>query len=97
MRFLCLGAVLLLAATGCVRGESDGRDTARDSSAVAGAPNTERARSAAAVADAIAANPSAADSILTAAGYTRESFQRLMYEIAADSGMSAAYASAKTR
>ncbi len=97
MRFLCLGAAVLLAATGCARGENDGRDTARDTTAVVGAPNTERARTAAAVADAIAANPSAADSILTAAGYTRESFQRLMYEIATDSAMSAAYASAKTR
>lgn len=97
MRFLCLAAAVLMAATGCVREESDGRDTARDTTAVADASSTERARTAAAVADAIAANPSAADSILTAAGYTRESFQRLMYEIAADSGMSAAYASAKTR
>jgi hypothetical protein len=42
------------------------------------------------------ANPSRADSLLSAAGYTVESFERLMYEIAADSAQAAAYAAART-
>ena len=101
MRSLCLVAGVLVAVTGCAGGEKTG-----DSAAAAVTPtpassastqNADRARSAAAVANAIAARPSAADSILTAAGMTRDSFQTLMYEIAADSAMSAAYAAAKTR
>jgi hypothetical protein len=47
------------------------------------------------VSDAIKAHPAAADSILKANGYTRESFQREMYDIAADSARSAAYVAAK--
>ena len=101
MRSLCLVAGVLVAAAGCAGGERTG-----DSAAAAVTPtpassastqNTDRARTAAAVANAIAARPSAADSILTAAGMTRDTFQTLMYEIAADSAMSAAYAAAKTR
>lgn len=92
MRYLCLGATMLLMAAACARGEKDA-----DTAAVAAAPTADRSQRAASVANAIAANPSAADSILRAAGYTRDSFQKLMYEIAADSAMSAAYAAAKTR
>ena len=100
MRSLCLVAGVLVAVAGCAGGEKTG-----DSAAAAVTPtpassastNTDRARTAAAVANAIAARPSAADSILTAAGMTRDTFQTLMYEIAADSAMSAAYAAAKTR
>lgn len=90
MRILWLGAALLLAATGCARG-GEQADTA-----AAGAP-ADRAVAAAAVANAIAANPTLADSILSAAGYTPDGFQQLMYEIAADSAMSAAYAAARDR
>ena len=101
MRSLCLAAGVMVAVTGCAGGEKTG-----DSAAAAVTPTpassastqtTDRARTAAAVANAIAARPTAADSILTAAGMTRDSFQTLMYEIAADSAMSAAYAAAKTR
>ena len=93
MRYLCLGAALLLTAGGCMRGEK-GSDTA---AAVAANPDEDRARAAAAVANAIERNPAGADSILRAAGYTRESFQQAMYEIAADSAQSAAYTAAKGR
>ncbi len=87
MRVLYLGVVALLGATGCARVENP--DGAAKSPA-------SRAVTAAAVANAITANPTAADSILRAAGYTRASFEKLMYEIATDSAMSAAYAAAKT-
>ena len=83
MRTLVFGAVLLTAA-GCSRGQSASDATASD-------PVVK----AATTAKAIEARPAAADSILTAAGYTRDSFQKLMYEIAADSAKSAAYAAAK--
>lgn len=92
MRYLYLGAALLLTA-GCMRGEQDS-DTA---AAVTTSPGEDRARTAAAVANAIERNPAGADSILRAAGYTRESFQQAMYEIAADSAQSAAYTAAKGR
>lgn len=92
MRVLWLGAALLLAATGCAGGGGQA-DTA-----VAGAGATaDRAVTAAVVANAIAANPTAADSILSVAGYTPDSFQQLMYEIAADSAMSASYSAARDR
>ena len=92
----CLSAVALVAVS-CARGGDDAdTDTAAVAAAPAADPSAERARTAAAVANAMAANPAAADSILTAAGYTRDSFQELMYDIAADSAMSAVYAAAKT-
>ena len=88
-----LTALSLLMVSAACAGDDDMRDTsaARDTS-MAG-----RATSAAAVANAIAANPTAADSILRAAGYSREAFEQLMYDIAADSAMSAAYAAARSR
>ena len=91
MRYPCLVAALVLVA-GCARAEK-AADT--NTTVVADAAETDRARTAANVANAIAANPAAADSILTAAGFTRDSFEQLMYEIASDSAMSATYASAK--
>ncbi len=83
-------SLMLLAA--CAGGDEQAESAAARDTTSAG-----RARSAAAVANAIAAQPAAADSILQAAGYTREEFEQLMYDIAADSAMSAAYAAAKTR
>ena len=93
MRYSTSMTVLLLAAAACAGGEKKS-----DTTAVAAAPATatnNRARTAASVANAIEANPAGADSILKAAGYTRDSFQQAMYEIAADSAMSADYAAAK--
>jgi hypothetical protein len=84
MRSLVIGAALL-AVVGCKSGGNAADSTTSD-------PVVK----AATTAKAIEARPAAADSILTAAGYTRESFQKLMYEIAADSAKSAAYAAAKT-
>ena len=63
--------------------------------ACAGKETTDRTVTAAHVSDAIKARPAAADSILRANGYTRESFEREMYDIAADSARSAAYVAAK--
>ena len=97
MRYLILGAMTLLAAASCSRAEDADTDTAAVAPAAGADSTSERARSAASLADAIAANPAAADSILRAAGYTREGFEALMYEIAADSAMSATFAAAKTR
>ena len=94
MRYLHLAGVIALAIAGCARDE---REAGTSAAATGASPSADRARAAALVANAIAANPSAADSILTAGGHTRDSFERLMFEIAADSAMSAVYASAKTR
>jgi len=92
MRNTYLAAMALVVGIGCAREER-----APDTSAAAAAASsaTDRARAAATIANAIAANPAAADSILTANSHTRESFQRLMYDIAADSALSAAYTAAK--
>jgi len=92
MRAWRFGAVLLLAAIGCGQGGEKADTTVSVATSA-----TDRAVTAAAVANAIAANPSAADSILQAAGYTPAGFQELMYDIAADSAMSAAYAAARAR
>ena len=89
MKVLYLGVVALLGATGCARVEGSG-------DAATGSP-ASRAAKAATIANAITANPGAADSILRASGYARASFQKLMYDIATDSAMSAAYAAAKSR
>jgi hypothetical protein len=83
MKTLLIGA-LLIAAAGCASSDKSSDATASD-------PVIK----AATTAKAIDAQPAAADSILTAAGYTRDSFQKLMYEIAADSAKSVAYAAAK--
>lgn len=88
-----IAAVLLILAA-CAGGE---KNNAADTQASGeGAAGVGRARAAATLANAMAANPSRADSILSAAGYTVESFERLMYEIAADSAQAAAYAAARS-
>lgn len=94
MRHLYLGAVMLVAAAGCASGDKEVDTTA---AVVPAAEPEDRGTTAAKLANAIAANPAGADSILSAAGYTRDSFQQLMYEIAADSALSASYAAAKSR
>ena len=80
-----LAVMMMLAA--CARADRAAGDT--------GATAASTEAKAAAVSNAIAANPGAADSILTANGYTRESFEREIFAIAADSSRSAAYAAAK--
>jgi hypothetical protein len=90
-RTLLLPALSLLLAAACAAGDDTADTTAARDTTTAG-----RAREAAAIANAIAAKPSAADSILRAAGYTPEEFDRLMYDIAADSAMSAAYTTARS-
>ncbi|HSJ62520.1 MAG TPA: hypothetical protein VK922_01320 [Gemmatimonadaceae bacterium] len=93
MRLVCILAALLIA-LGCGTAEQAPPDTT-DIMAGAGAGTSERAVTAARIADAIARTPNATDSILSAAGHTTESFERLMYEIAADSAAAAAYAAAR--
>ena len=90
MRFIYVGLAALLAVSACAK-----NDKTADTAAQLAPTPVELARSAALTANALAANPTAADSILKAAGHTQESFQRQMYEIAVDSEMSAAYASAR--
>lgn len=95
MRISTITAALLLTALGCARSDRSDADTTPAASASTASPG-DSVRTAASVAKAIEANPARADSILQAAGYTRESFEKLMYEIAADSVRSAAYAAART-
>ncbi len=90
MRFIYVGLAALLAVSACAK-----NDKTADTAAQLAPTPVELARSAALTANAVAANPAAADSILKAAGHTQESFQRQMYEIAADSETSAAYAKVK--
>lgn len=85
-----------LGALACGRGDETAADTSATAAVTAATPAEARGQTAAALANAIAANPAAADSILRAAGHDRDSYQALMYEIAADSASSAAYAAART-
>lgn len=86
---------LLIALAACARTD----DAATDSAGAMTAATTsdDRGARAAAISNAIAANPAKADSILTANGMTREQFDRMLYDVAADSAQSAAYAAARTR
>jgi hypothetical protein len=93
MRHSSLTAMLILSVASC--GGDKGDATVQQSGATSA--ETKRATAAAAVANAIAAKPAAADSILKANGYTSESFQALMYDIASDSAMSVAYAAKKKK
>lgn len=86
MKTLIVGLAIATMLAGCGRG-----DTAADSSGASADPVI----AAASTAKAIEANPAGADSILKAAGYTLESFQELMYDIAADSTKAAAFVAAK--
>jgi hypothetical protein len=88
-------AALLLLAAGCAGGDKP--DSATPGQATVASTGVDRAVAAAAVANAIAANPAGADSILRAARYTEDSFGRLLYEIAADSAQAAAYTAARHR
>jgi hypothetical protein len=81
---LALGALLILAAT-CSR--SDGRAAGGN----LGMATVDRA---VVVARAIQATPTAADSIFAAHGLTRDEFDSLMYDIAADSALARAYTQA---
>lgn len=89
-----LCATLLVLVAACARSESTS-DTTAGSAAVAATPPPSDATVAANIANAIAANPAAADSILTANGYTAETFEMAMYQIAQDSAQSATYAAAR--
>jgi len=90
-------AVALLILAGCAKPEANRADSAAAAAAAPPAASTDRVAMAAAVSDAIAANPAAADSILRANNLTQEQFHQLMFDIAADSAQSARYASTKKR
>jgi hypothetical protein len=95
MRAYSIGIAMLLAVSACAKYDQPADSAA--SNATVPAPASSRARAAALTANAIAANPPAADSILKAGGYTPDSFRKLMYEIASDSAMSAEYAGYRAR
>ncbi len=96
MKILTVGAALLLAVTACGRTDANvDKATPEQTAAAKAASNLDHARDAARGANLMAEHPAAADSLLTANGYTRYSFEKAMYEIAADSAMAAAYAAAK--
>ena len=88
----CFATVLLLAA--CARDASDTADTS--GATTAAVPATTSPAQAAAISNALAANPAGADSILRANGHTAETFEQLLFRIAADSASAATYAAAKT-
>ena len=90
MKTLLYGLSIALTISGCAKG-----DGGADSTGAPAGATSDTVAAAAATAKAIEANPAGADSILKAAGYTRESFQQLMYDIAADSAKAARYAAAK--
>jgi hypothetical protein len=92
MRTLSIGVGVVLVLSACARADKPANTTD-----TAPPPALNRAEGAALTANAIAANPTAADSILKANGHTADGFQKLMYEIAADSAMSADYARTKSR
>ena len=92
MRSLYIGSLIVLAAA-CGGGVKSADSTAATSATTDADPAVKAAN----VANAIAANPAGADSILTANGYTRESFDKQLLDIAADSAMSARYAAAKAK
>lgn len=79
------------AVAACARDAGNAGDTA-----VATGTQTDSATAAATISNAISANPAATDSILRANGHTAESFERLLYDIAADSTLSSRYAAVRT-
>ena len=87
-----VAVVAVLVALGCAteqQAESDAAEPAAESTALAPA-----VAQAVAVARGIEANPEAADSVLAANGLTAAGLDSLMYLIAADSALSAAYTEA---
>lgn len=85
-RLIILSAVALAACGG-----SESSDTVE----MAAAPVSPDVSLALTVADGIQAAPAMADSILQANGLTRAGFDSLLYKIAADSTLSAQYASGR--
>ena len=88
-----ISLVLLIALAACARTDDAATDSA--GATTGAATMDDRGTRAAGISNAIAANPAAADSILKANDMTREQFDRMLYDIAADSAQSAAYAAAR--
>ena len=87
-------ALLLIGLAACARTDDAATDTATGATTAA-APVTDHSTHAAGISNAIAANPAKADSILKANDLTAEQFDKMLYDIAADSAQSAAYAAAR--
>ncbi len=87
IRFVALATGLTLAAA-CSRPGGESAGAGGGASAMAAVDH------AVAAANAIRANPAAADSILAAHGLTRARFDSLMYEVAADPALARAYTQA---
>lgn len=90
-RRLILGSALALLA-GC--GGPEQAVPGASTGAPLGAPTESQPDPAIAVAQAIRANPAGTDSILVAHGLTRDGFDSLMYDVAADAQRARAYAEA---
>lgn len=86
-----------LAACGQASEQPPAAEPAAETTAAATAAVPEWVGQVAAVANAIEAQPSAADSILQAGSMTREAFDSLIYTVAADPQLSAAYQTARGR
>ena len=89
--------VMGIALAACAREGSQPADTTTVAAAPAAPTVPADVEHAVAVKRGIDANPDKADSVLTAHGLTPAGFDSLMYRIAADSALRAAYASASPR
>jgi hypothetical protein len=96
MRTLMIAAIGCTLAA-CAREGSQPADTTTQAAAPATPATPTEVEHAVAVKRGIDAAPEKADSILSAHGLTAAGFDSLMYRIAADSSLRAAYASASTR
>lgn len=95
-------AALALAATfavfgcnGAPAGDSGSAEPANSATSAPEAQGMEDVQTAAMIAREVEANPDRAAEILESHGMTQESFQQLMYEIAADPARSEAYEAAR--
>lgn len=86
--------LLFVLLTGCGQGSDRAADTEQTSAAESVPSWVDRV---AAVARAIEQRPSAADSILAANDMTRAAFDSLIYEVAADPALTAAYEASRRR
>jgi len=93
LTMVTIGVALALASFGC-GGGADRQEGARDAGAgsASGASTTQAMVDVAArIAREIEARPDQADAILKRNGRTREEFEKLLYDIAADPDLSRAY------
>jgi hypothetical protein len=102
MRFLmtvAIGLALALASYGCggAADRQEGAQSAGDGAAATASPAQGMVDVAARIAREIEARPDQADAILERYGKTREEFEAMLYDIAADPDLSRAYKEARGR